>query len=95
MNQELGTVGLQKCNRFCASELVGVVRRYLYVALTSSLTLVDFHLRDGLPPVHRHEPGIILSPAAQVQDQLMLVAAKSCQYGLESLKRELARGEEE
>lgn len=80
MDQELGTVGLQKRNRFYARELVEEARLCLCVALTWSLTLVDFHLRDGLPPVHRHEPGIILSPAAQVQDQLVLVAAKSCKY---------------
>lgn len=63
--------------------------------LAGYLTLVDFHLCDGLPPVHRHEPGIILSPAAQIQDQLRLVTAKSCKYRLQSLEGELARGEEE
>lgn len=59
------------------------------------LTLVDFHLCNSLPPVHRHEPGVILSPAAQIQDQLGFIATKSRQYRLEPLEGEFAGGEEE
>lgn len=95
MNQEFRTVRLQKCNRFYEK----VSRKGWSIVtsglLASYLALVDFHLCDGLPSVHRHKPGIILPPAAQIQDQLRLVSAKSCKYRLQSLEGEFARGEEE
>ena len=39
------------------------------------LTLVDLHIRDGLPLIHGDEPLIIAAPpATEIDDELALVA---------------------
>lgn len=65
------------------------------------LTLVHLHVGDGLPLVHGDEPprlvvGVaLLAAAAQVYDQLLLVAAQGAEDGVEAGLAELAAGEEE
>ena len=49
------------------------------------LTLGDFHLRDGLPLVHSHEPGRALTAAAKVNDKLTSIVVQSVEDFLESL----------
>lgn len=70
------------------------------VYMRKMLTLVDLHVRDGLPLVHGDEPSrlvvaLLLATAAQVYDQLLLVAAQGAEDGVESGLAELAAGEEE
>lgn len=48
------------------------------------LTLGNFHLRDGLPLVHSHEPGHALTTAAKVNDKLASIIVQSQKYFLES-----------
>ena len=50
-----------------------------------SFTLGNFHLRDGLPLVHSHEPGRALAAAAKVNDKLASIIAQSFEGFLESL----------
>jgi hypothetical protein len=50
-----------------------------------SLTLGDFHLCDGLPLVHSHEPGRALTTAAKVNDKLASIVVQSVEDFLESL----------
>lgn len=65
-----------------------------------TLTLIHFHICDGLPLVHGHEPprlGVIaalLAAAAQVYDQLLLVAAQGAEDCVEAGLAELAAWEE-
>lgn len=65
-----------------------------------TLTFVHFHICDGLPFVHGHEPprlGIVatlLAAAAQVYDKLLLVAAQGAEDCVEARLAELAAGEE-
>lgn len=65
------------------------------------LTLVHLHVRDSLPLVHGHEPPrlsvalALLAPAAQVYDELLLVAAQGAEDGVEAGLAEPAAGEEE
>jgi hypothetical protein len=59
-----------------------------------SLTLGNFHLRDGLPLVHSHEPGHALTAAAEVNDKLASIIVQSFEDFLESLWRETARWKE-
>lgn len=63
------------------------------------LTLIDLHVRDGLPLVHRHEPlwtlAIILPAAAQVDDQLARVAAQRREDGVQAWLAEVCIREEE
>jgi hypothetical protein len=51
----------------------------------TSFTLGNFHLRDGLPLVHSHEPGRSLTAAAKVNDKLASIIAQSFEDFLESL----------
>ena len=44
-------------------------------------TLIDLHLSDSLPPVHRHEPFIFLSPTAKVDDKFPFVATETDKDG--------------
>jgi hypothetical protein len=48
------------------------------------LTLGNFHLRDGLPLVHSHEPGHALTAAAKVNDKLASIIVQSQKYFPES-----------
>jgi hypothetical protein len=50
-----------------------------------SLTLADFHLRDGLPLVHSHKPSHALTAAAKVNDKLTFIVVESFEDFLESL----------
>ena len=50
-----------------------------------SLTLGNFHLRDGLPLVHSNKPGRAFTAAAKVNDKLVSVIAQSFEDFLESL----------
>lgn len=65
------------------------------------LTLVHLHIRDGLPLVHGDEPPrlcvalALLAAAAQVYDQLLLVAAQGAEDGVEARLAEPSAGEEE
>lgn len=74
---------------------------YMHVYVRKMLTLVHLHIRDGLPLVHGDEPprlvvGLaLLAAAAQVYDQLLLVAAQGAEDGVEAGLAELAAGEEE
>lgn len=70
-----------------------------YVCKT--LTLVHFRICDGLPLVHGHEPprlrivAALLAAAAQVYDQLLLVAGQGAEDCVEARLAELAAGEKE
>jgi hypothetical protein len=60
-------------------------------------TFAHLHVGDGLPLVHGHEPALIaaVAPAAEVDDQLGLVAVQRGQDRVEARLREGAVGEEE
>jgi hypothetical protein len=58
-------------------------------------TFIDFHIRDHLPFIHSHKPSIILPPATKINDKLLLVSIKGCEYRVETFLRELAGREEE
>jgi hypothetical protein len=55
-------------------------------------TLINFHIRDGLPLVHSHKPSIILPPTTEVDNKLFLVTIESFENHVKALLRELSRG---
>lgn len=56
-------------------------------------TLVELHVCDCLPFVHGNKPSVSLAPAAEVDDELVLITAQRGQDSLEALAGELSRGE--
>jgi hypothetical protein len=56
------------------------------------LALVDLHICDRLPFIHSYEPGVVLLPAAEINDKLLLFTTQSSQHGIEALLREFPRG---
>lgn len=61
------------------------------------LTLVDFHVGDGLPLIHGNKPPVLAAvpAAAEVNHQLVLVAAEGFKYGIQTGLRKGPSGEEE
>lgn len=100
VDEELGAVGLQLLYGLCRDRRGKHGLRGYYVD-RDMLTFVHFHIGNSLPLVHGHEPprlGVLvalLAPAAQVYDQLLLVAAQGAEDGVEAGLAELAAGEEE
>ena len=59
------------------------------------LTLIDFHVGNGLPFIHCYKPFVVLASAAQIDDQLVLVIPQFCQDILQSFKRKSTIRKEE
>jgi len=54
------------------------------------LTFVDGEVGDRLPPVHGYTPSAFDTTTAEINDELVLVAAESGQHGLQAVERECA-----
>ncbi|KDN65388.1 hypothetical protein CSUB01_05778 [Colletotrichum sublineola] len=73
VDEELGAIGLQQLDG------LSLVER----------TLIDLHVRDGLPLVHGHEPPVVPAPpAAEVDDELIPVAAQRLEHRVQPLLAE-------
>ena len=61
---------------------------------SATITLIKFHVGNGLPFIHSHKPGIVFTPATKVDNKFRLVVVQGFEYGLEPCKGEGAEGKE-
>lgn len=45
-------------------------------------TLVELHIRQRLPLVHRHEPSLAFSSTTEINDEFVLVISQRLEYRL-------------
>jgi hypothetical protein len=59
------------------------------------LTFVDGEIGDRLPPVHSYAPSAFDTTTAEINYELVLIATKGGQHGLQAAERECAGRKEE